>query len=309
VPVISVGNITTGGTGKTPMVLCLLDLLTDLYATIVVVSRGYKRKSRGVLVVSDGKGNIVKSDQGGDEPVLIACKHLQSPVLVAEKRRKAIKEALIKFSPDLIILDDAFQHRSVYRDCDIVLLSVNQKLRDDKLLPLGHLREPVKNLKRADIYIVTGLDAWEDKTSEMAVNDLQPLFKSSTQCVGYVRGDMILQTNLSVLSGKSAIAFCAIANPNSFHTLLEALRIEVVAFHSFTDHHRYRKEDFLRLISSCRQLQTDYLITTEKDLVKWNSAGKRLPNLIALSVKTVLLEEEAIRQKIQTILDMKTKID
>jgi tetraacyldisaccharide 4'-kinase len=291
------------------MVMCLIDLLKARYPKIAVISRGYKRKSRGVLVVSDGKGNILGSDHGGDEPVLIARKYSQYPVLVAEKRRQAIEAALVKFSPDLIILDDAFQHRSVYRDIDIVLLNVNQKLRQEHLLPLGNLREPVKQLKRADIYILTGLNAWEDRAIEPVVDDVQPLLKSTTHCVGYVNVDMILDKNLSCLKGKSAIAFCGIAHPDSFRTLLKSLEIKLKGFFLYADHYHYVAHDFHQLKSLYLQLQPNYLITTEKDLVRWISAGYLLPNLIALSIKTVLMEESDLRQKIQTILDMKTKID
>ena len=223
------------------------------------------------------------------------------------KRSRGIEKALNRFSPDLIILDDAFQHRSVYRNCDILLLSVNQKLSKDHLLPLGNLREPLKNLKRADIYIITGLNDWEDRAGEVVVNNLQILFKSYTRCVGYVMADLILKKDLSMLHGKSAVAFCGIANPNSFHTLLKSLHINVIEFYVYPDHHRYRSEDFQRLQSSCMQTKCDYIITTEKDLVKWKTADQVPSNLLALSVKTEFADEELIRQKIQTILDKKTK--
>jgi tetraacyldisaccharide 4'-kinase len=308
-PIISVGNITTGGTGKTPIVMSLIALLEESYPVIAVVSRGYKRKSTGVLIVSDGMGKILDSEQGGDEPVLIARKFPYCPVLVAEKRSRGVEEALKCFTPDLIILDDAYQHRSVYRDCDIVLVHSKQKLKNDHLLPMGNLREPLKNLKRADLFIMTGLNEWENKIDEPAVKELKPLFRSITRCTGYVKTDMILQKELSNLYGKTAIAFCGIANPDNFRILLTSLGVDLIEFYTYPDHYNYRREDFVQLKSSCRQIPCDYLITTEKDLVKWMAPDEAPANLIALSIETILVENETILQKIKTNLDMKTKID
>ena len=155
IPIISVGNITSGGTGKTPFILYLIEKLSQHRNNIVVLSRGYGRDSKGIQVVSDGDGNIVGKDIGGDEPVLIATKFPKIPVLVSEKRYLGIEQAIQKFDAQLILLDDAFQHRYVKRDCNIVLVDANQPVQEDNILPLGNLREKKSNLNRTDIIVIT----------------------------------------------------------------------------------------------------------------------------------------------------------
>jgi tetraacyldisaccharide 4'-kinase len=309
VPIISVGNITSGGSGKTPMVLALIELLQHFYPRIAVVSRGYKRDSTGVQIVSDGKGWIAGCKQGGDEPVLIARKQPAFPVVVAEKRSAGIEQALRQFAPDLIILDDAFQHRSVYRQCDIVLVNAGQDLRKDFLLPVGYLREPLKNIKRADLIIWTGYEFQKEQAFTIPLIDTPPSYKSYTHCVGYVQADFIMHKDASSLKDKRVIAFCGIANPDSFKALVSSLQMHIVAFYPYKDHYRYRKADFQRLAAVCKQENGDYLITTEKDLVKWIDAGNVPANAIALTIKSTFEHEDVIRRKIQTILDMRMKND
>lgn len=287
------------------MVICLLQLLKNDYKKIVVVSRGYKRNTTGVQIVSDGKGNIVSSMTGGDEPVLLARKYPQYPVLVAERRRKGIEIACARFLPHLIILDDAFQHRSVHRDCDIVLLNINQDINKDNLLPLGNLREAITNLQRAHIKIVTGFNLWE----QPAVKDDNVVFKSITRCTGYIKSGNQLVRNLEILRDKSAIAFCGIANPDSFHNLLKSLHVNIREFLAFKDHYRYTREEFERLTILARKAGCEFVITTEKDLVKWRDMFRIPENLIALAIEMELEQEENIRQIIKTHLDLKRIID
>jgi tetraacyldisaccharide 4'-kinase len=309
VPVISVGNITAGGSGKTPMVLALIDLLQNDYPEIAVVSRGYKRSSTGVQVVSDGKGKIIGCKQGGDEPVLIARKKPVCPVVVAEKRNTGIEAALTRFEPDLVILDDAFQHRRVNRDCDIILVNADYDLKREYLLPLGNLREPLKNLARADLLILIGYKHQGDKKYTIPIKNAPPVYRSYTYCVGYVQADFVLQADVSRLANKRVIAFCGIAHSDSFKALVLSLQMEIVAFYPFRDHYRYRKSDFQRLVNMGERHTCDYIVTTEKDLVKWIEEDHVPANALALAIKTTFENQDIVRRKIETILDLKMKND
>ncbi len=155
-PVISVGNISAGGTGKTPFTMELIRLLNQKYKRITIISRGYKRQSHGLQVVCDGHGFLAAVETGGDEPVLIARRFPGCVVLVSEKRSQAIEQAVRQFQSELIILDDAFQHRWVERDVNIVLLAQSNLLGREWLLPAGHLREPLDSLKRANLVMLIG---------------------------------------------------------------------------------------------------------------------------------------------------------
>ena len=157
VPVISVGNIIAGGSGKTPFTMLLIPMLSERYKRIAVISRGYGRKSKGLRIVSDGKGRVIQAEDGGDEPVMIARKYPNQVVIVSEKRAPAIREAIDTYGAELIVLDDAFQHRWVYRNCDIVLIGDARLMLNEAFLPAGNLRENPFDLKRAQI-IVHGSD-------------------------------------------------------------------------------------------------------------------------------------------------------
>ena len=245
-PVISVGNISVGGSGKTPFVIMLGDLLKQRGIEVDVLSRGYRRATTGVLRV-DPDGT---PERFGDEPLLIARK-LGCPVFVAEDRFDAGLEAEQTFGDAqanrVHLLDDGFQHRQLHRNFDIVLL--NQEDLSDKLLPAGRLREPLSALQRADV-VVVDLDFPQDQ-----------LPRGEFQVWRIERNVVVAKLDRPV------IAFCGIARPPRFFSALRKHGLDVRGEIVFRDHHRYTSDDVARLIAARACHPGSHLITTEKDAV------------------------------------------
>jgi tetraacyldisaccharide 4'-kinase len=241
-PVISVGNLSAGGTGKTPFVIALGDLLKTRGIRFDVLSRGYRRKTRGVLVV-EPEGSAADF---GDEPLLIA-RRLGIPVIVGERRYEAGRVAEQKFQPQLHILDDGFQHRSLFRDFDIVLLTADDF--HDRLLPSGRLREPLASLERADAVVLPSCVSAEHSGLRQ-----KPIWR--------VERELILP-NLP----PAPIAFCGIARPEQFFAQVRAAGITPAAQLSFGDHHAYSRSDVQHLLAERAKHQAAGFLTTEKDAV------------------------------------------
>ena len=255
-PVISVGNVLVGGTGKTPVVQLLVRMLSDMGHRPAIVMRGYKRSSRGLLVVHDGQEVKASARESGDEAMLHATK-LDVPVVVCESKVDAAVHAAGFLPCDVIIVDDGFQHRALHRDMDIVL--VNKKTVDDgRLLPAGRLREPIESLKRADVVMLTGTLISEDEVREYCSSNT---LICKTQVV----------TSGPDLDGKRLLAFAGIADPERFVDTVRGSGANVVATVSYDDHHIYTKTDIEGLITRAKTNGAD-LITTEKDRVKLDHA-------------------------------------
>jgi tetraacyldisaccharide 4'-kinase len=261
-PVISVGNTSVGGSGKTPFVILLGKLLQQRGIPFDVLSRGYGRKTRGVLAVDP---NGLPSDFG-DEPILIA-KRLECPVIIGENRYQAGLFAENKFGPQLHILDDGFQHRSLARDFDIVLFTPDD-LRDH-LLPTGRLREPRSSLRRADAVVLPP----ELDCSELGLDE-QRIWR--------------LRRSVSVVEAPPRSgAFCGIARPLKFIEQLRAIGIEPVATQFYRDHHSYTKDDIHQLAALREQNRAGGFITTEKDAI---NLGPLLAALGTVAVARVVME-------------------
>jgi tetraacyldisaccharide 4'-kinase len=245
-PVVSVGNLSVGGSGKTPFVIALGELLKARGIRFDVLSRGYGRKTRGVLVV-DPDGNAADF---GDEPLLIA-RRLGVPVVVGESRYAAGRVAERKFQPQLHILDDGFQHRSLDRDFDIVLMT--ERDFGDRMLPSGRLREPLSSLARADAVVLpAGLAVDHPALRE------KPVWR--------------IERKLVLPSMPSApIVFCGIARPEQFFAQVRAAGITPAAEIVFRDHHSYKRSDIERLVAVRVKLSAGGLLTTEKDAVNLGS--------------------------------------
>jgi tetraacyldisaccharide 4'-kinase len=270
-PVISVGNISAGGSGKTPFVIALGELLARRGIWIDVLSRGYGRSTRGVLMVNaDGA-----AQQFGDEPLLIARK-LRCPVFVGEERHAAGVAAEREYpgaaSNPVHLLDDGFQHRQLHRDFSIVML--NEEDLDDQLLPTGRLREPLSALQRADALVVS------------ETFPLDRLSKFNGQ-VWRVRRRM----ELPAIS-EPVIAFCGIARPQRFFSGLRAAGLDVREEIKFRDHHRYTDIGIERLMALRVRHKNARLVTTEKDAVNLGPHLSSLnPIVVALTIE--LLEPES----------------
>lgn len=265
-PVISIGNLTVGGSGKTPFTILLGMLLKAKGIKFDVLSRGYKRESRGTLLV-DPEG---APQQFGDEPILIARK-LQVPVIVGESRYVAGIFAERKFGPQLHILDDAFQHRSLVRDFDIVLLAPGDE--NDTFLPGGRLREPFSSLRRADAVVT-----FTDPIPQILHSINKPLWR--------------IKRGVLVDKIFSAVAFCGIARPQAFLSQLRVAGVPIAGQVSFRDHHRYTDRDIEVLRKLKEQHRASGFITTEKDLINLGEYRHKLEPITTAKV-TMELEDSA----------------
>ena len=252
-PVVSVGNLAVGGSGKTPFVIALGELLRARGIRFDVLSRGYGRKTRGVLVV-DPDGNAADF---GDEPLLIA-RRLGVPVIVGESRYEAGRLAEQKFQPQLHILDDGFQHRSLARDFDIVLMT--ERDFDDRLLPSGRLREPLSSLRRADAIVLPAGFSVKDSAIESLARQ------------GSQSGGSSEKSFCRPAAPAAPIVFCGIARPEQFFAQVRAAGITPAAEIEFRDHHAYDGNDIERLLALRGKLGAGGFLTTEKDAVNLGSS-------------------------------------
>lgn len=268
-PVVSIGNLSVGGSGKTPFVLMLGGLLKARGIKFDVLSRGYGRTTRGVALV-DPAGS---ARDFGDEPLLIA-RRLTVPVIVGEERYQAGVFAEKKFGPQLHLLDDGFQHRSLARNFDIVLVTP-EDIRD-RLLPAGRLREPLTSLRRADAIVLS---------SGASPDALSVAGKLEGKLIWRVRRG-IVPTNVP---GRPVV-FCGIARPKNFVTQLRTAGIEPVAEAFYRDHHAYNDHDIRDLQNLRQRSEADGFVTTEKDAVNLGGFLSALEPLAVVSVKMELTD-------------------
>jgi len=266
-PVISVGNVSTGGTGKTPMVHAIARMLLDEGHRPAILLRGYGRLSRGVQLVSDGSKIRMDVHRAGDEAMLHAYT-LRVPVIVSEKRIEGARLIARRTDATVIILDDGFQHRSIYRDLDVVLVN-ESSIADQRLLPEGRLREPLTSLSRADVVILT-----QNGVSE---RDVQPMMNASSILLR-TRANVgspytlvsIIDIQRNVQLQPRVVAVTSIAHPERFRVTLETMasQTSIVRHMEFQDHHLYRKGDVHKMIEVARNENVEMIVTTEKDAVK-----------------------------------------
>ncbi len=265
VPIISVGNITVGGTGKTPFVLFLAKNLADKYQKIAIVSRGYGRKSSGLQIVSAKNQIFMDALQAGDEPFQIARALPESYVIVSEKRAEGVRLAIEKFQADLIILDDAFQHRAVKRDLDILLVNAREPWRNNFPIPAGSLREFKYNYKRAQIIVFTNTDS---NTKLLFEPEKQPFFKSSPRLKEVLDLENRVVGTVSDFQSKKVLAFAGIAHPQNFEKALTDAGVRVLCFSGFSDHYEFTEKNLQKLFMDAQKYECELLLCTEKDLGK-----------------------------------------
>ena len=292
--VISVGNITLGGTGKTPTVMQIAGVLCRSGKHPVVISRGYGRRDESTLVlVSDGKRVLADAKTGGDEPVLIGTKLVDVPVIADSNRFRAAQFALRKFGNDTVILDDGFQQLQVQRDLDIVLLDAVDPFGSGKLFPAGILREPLSALHRAHAVLITGTERVEDLRPLKSVirqNTQARIFTSCQVPVDLVDVMTGEAKPLSALRGTAVLAFSGIARPASFVSLLQSLGAEVKAEFSYPDHYAYKSSDLTAIVQRATDERLSMTITTEKDAV-------RLKNLIPDGIVALRIEPKVVENE------------
>ena len=295
-PVISVGNISVGGTGKTPFVLTLLELLHHLNlppkGKTAVIRRGYGGSAKTTTVVSDGKRILENAETAGDEPVMIAESASGAMVVVDRNKVRGASYAVQELKASVIILDDGFQHRRLQRDLDIVWLDGKNPLGSRRLLPAGFLREPASALSRADIVVLSNPDGTDEELS-MRAEKLEallgkPIIVTRHEAQYWKRAGRNELMGLDESVGRKVLAFSGIANPASFFDSVSALGSEISGEIALPDHCRYTKKQIDRISRLFSSLEAEWLVTTAKDGVKLPALFCILP-VYQLIIKTKIL--------------------
>jgi tetraacyldisaccharide 4'-kinase len=294
-PVISVGNITVGGTGKTPCVIWLAQMLQQRGYRPAVLSRGYGgRNSQPVNIVTDGDKILLSGTIAGDEPLLIARSLKGIPVITGPDRILTGRAAVNNFGVNILICDDAFQHRRLYRDINILLLDSSAPLGNGHLLPRGSLREPAAALGRASVLIATrSAEATKksDLIDKLAKGGNIPVFRSNHRSAGIVRGDYSEQLPPGMLEGKKVCAFSGIAEPSSFKKSILAAGAQIMSFDIFPDHHRYSRTEVKKINDCFIQSGADLLLTTEKDGMRLQEYPKFLRTIYLMRIALEIVPE------------------
>jgi tetraacyldisaccharide 4'-kinase len=272
VPVISVGNMTAGGTGKTPVVEFITRHCLKRGKKAAVISRGYRRESRGAVVVSDGSAVLADAVSGGDEPVQIARKFPQACVVVGERRVDAAQIAVGQLGAEVLILDDGFQHRYLHRDLDIVLIDVRRYGGQDLMLPAGTRREPWSGLRRAHVVAFSKVNN-RPEIVQTALSRLRrwydgPVvqFHSTLECIRRSLDGAVM--TLDQLRHMPLLAFSGIGDHGGFVEDLGAMGLTVRSDRCYPDHHSYSLEDVRSLIETLQASGAEGFMTTEKDAMR-----------------------------------------
>jgi tetraacyldisaccharide 4'-kinase len=296
-PVVSVGNLAVGGTGKTPFTLWLARGLVDRGRNVAILSRGYGSARAGVRVVSRGQGPEIGVAEAGDEPVMMA-KSFPGVVLVAPRRIDGAASAAA-LGCDVAVLDDGFQHRAIMRDFDIVLLDARRRT----LLPAGPLREGLRALRRADAVVLIGEDAEIVVPGVLRGRARTGVYRMRTQAAALVEsvGGQWHERPLGDLAGRRVIAVAGIARPARFFDLLRQWDTEILEVFEFPDHHRYTSAECHRIGRQARS--ADLIVTTEKDLVKLEAFPFEAGKLVAVRITPEIARAEELLGSVTAALD------
>ena len=277
VPVISIGNLTVGGTGKTPITIDVARMLIQMGHKVGVLSRGFNRQSdEKIVVVSDGKRLLVDAQQAGDEPYLIASKVNGAVVVVSSDRFEAGRVAIKDYGCNILLLDDGFQHLKLARNQDVLVYDYNDAPSELKLLPAGRLREPFASISRADYFVISKLPdnpcPQRMKEIRMMANRYKPGIAILT-CRFVADGlhRVYNQQNVTITTrgeGTRVFAFCGIARPEGFYKNLQELGCVIVGKRTFPDHHWLTQAEMDRLVKDFEESGAEFLVTTEKDRVR-----------------------------------------
>ncbi len=308
-PVISVGNITVGGTGKTPLVAYIAETLAVMGEEVCIISRGYKRENgKTRVLVSDGEKRLANVNQAGDEPFELASKLIGKAIVISDADRvSAGKWAVENYGITAFILDDAFQHRKAHRDLDIVVIDATNPFGNEKTLPFGILREPFKNLRRADLFIISRANLVNSveplKTKIREFNNSAPIVISENVVSKVLKlEDFVKNNDVPILdpATQNGLAFCAIGNPDNFFRQLTKSDFKISATKAFPDHHAYSKRDFQKLESAARMCGADVFFTTAKDAVKLSRVEFYRPCYVVEN-EMIFDDEKKLRETITAV--------
>lgn len=296
--VVSVGNITLGGTGKTSLVEFIARQLKKEGQRIAIISRGYKKR-------------ITSCENMGDEPYMLSKKLEDIPVIVEADRVKGIKKALKDYSVDTVILDDAFQQWGIKKDLEIVAIDATNPFGNFNMIPRGILREPLSSLKRADIFIITKTNLMADtqgiKNNLAGFNPSALIFESRHLPLAFYdieRPSDLFSTES--LKGKSVTLFSGIGDPASFEKLISNIGIKIGLSFRFADHHHYSDKDLDKIIQGSKEKNIDTIITTEKDTARMdklqiNTYGLKL---LTLRIELAINDEQGFRSRLLNLYSL-----
>jgi tetraacyldisaccharide 4'-kinase len=288
VPVISIGNLTVGGSGKTPLTALVAGALDELGTSPAILSRGYGRRTRGVCVVADRDGARLSASEAGDEPRLLAEQLPGIPVVVGESRYDAGRAALERCGAHALVLDDGFQHRTLAKDLEILAVQGAAPWGNGRLFPRGVLREPMSALRRVNVAVVTNPPhgaAVEHIAERLRQHGSPAIVLTATYQAHALRCADGTAHSPETLAGRRVVAFAGLASPEGFVTTLSSLGATVAELVEFPDHHPYSEADLDRIRASARRAGADWVVTTEKDWMRLPEAPKASIDLWALSVR------------------------
>lgn len=283
---VSVGNITAGGTGKTPLVAYVANVLAERGEKVCILTRGYGRKDpKKRVLVSDGEQILAEPYDAGDEPFELAQKLTGIAIVIADADRVAAAEwAKRKFGVTAFVLDDGFQHRKAKRDVDIVCIDATNPFGGGKMLPAGRLREALANLRRAEILVITRTNLVTDisdlKSEISKLNKNAAIFVSSNKVSRIVALEQFhakTQRSQSQEFKQKAFAFCGIGNPENFFEQLRQDNFDLAGTKTFRDHHRYTPQDISGIEKLAHDNKAEILFTTAKDAVKLSGLKFEMP--------------------------------
>lgn len=286
--IISIGNIVAGGTGKTPMAMYIAKIAEQWGYKTVIISRGYKGKAemRGGIV-SDGKNLLMTPETAGDEPYMMAARLKKVPVVVGKDRVKMGRLAIRKFNPDVIVLDDGFQHLKLQRDLNIVLLDYRKPFGNGHLLPRGVLREPASALLKADAIILTKSEGVGGKKTlssiekNRSVKRKTVIYRANYNPFVYrviegkkkrfgINMQIAAKYRTESIEGRTVFGFSGLANNHQFRRTIEGMKGKLSGFMEFPDHYSYTEKDLNNILAAAQRNRTDDLVTSEKDFVRFS---------------------------------------
>ena len=296
--VISIGNLSWGGTGKTPITEKVSNILSKNNIFHAVLSRGYKSKrSKAINVVSTTKEVVMKPPFAGDEAVMLAEKLKEVPVISGKDRFLTGKYAIEEYGVKALVLDDGYQHISLKRDLNILLIDSSKDFEKNKLIPGGSLREPFAALRRADLIVLTKTNQIDKNINSFKnfikqYNKVAPIFKAVHKAEMVVDFKSKRAYEATLFKNKKVLAFSAIADPESFKKSLRDTGVEIIDFIEFGDHHYYSSDEIKAIDSKAKELKAEAIITTEKDVTRSSGLLSLMDNLFFLKLSVALDEED-----------------
>ncbi|MFH1380234.1 MAG: tetraacyldisaccharide 4'-kinase [bacterium] len=273
VPVVCVGNLTTGGTGKTPAVIMIAKKIIDLKQQPAILLRGYKRNSKGTKIVSDGFKIVAAYRQAGDEALMLSQELPSVPIIVDHDRIRGGREMVKRFQPGLILLDDGFQHHGIHRDMNILMVDCLNPWGGGRLIPAGHLREPLNAVKRADVVVLThgnlvsSAEIDDIKTIILRHNKSAHILTSEHMPVQLTGHGTSCAHKISFLREKKVTLLSAIGNTDSFTKTVALLGASIVKINSYPDHYVFTQRDLDDIVSFSEK-HNSIIVTTAKDAVR-----------------------------------------